>query len=358
MSVEWSRLEPHQGTWDEDSFQHYRRMILALRSRGIRPILCLFHFTLPIWAEEAGGFENPAIIRAFVRFSRKCAEAFGDLVEHWLTLNEPVVYALGAYAAGLTPPGVKDIKRALKVIVNLIRAHSKVYHVLKSQSAQFQVSFAQHLRVFTPKNKLSPLDQWGAKIASEVLNWAWYKTIQSGKIHVKVPTIFEITEESPASLGAMDFLGFNYYGRDLISVNPFSKEKFHISTPKNAEKTDMGWEIYPQGLVSILRGIKAHNLGSYPILMTENGLADARDAKRSRFIFDHLQTFLKTSQELGLNPLGYLHWSLIDNFEWIDGFHPRFGLFEVDYKLQKRSPRPSAHYFRELGRSKTLTTPP
>lgn len=280
------------------------------------------------------------------------------MVSDWLTLNEPIVYAVGGYAAGLTPPGVRDLKRTMNVIVNMLKVHGRVYHALKILDPQSRVSFAKHLRVFTPKNKFSPLDRWGARIVDEVMNWSWYKTIQTGKIKIHIPLVFSADEECPECLGAMDYIGFNYYGRDLVSLNPFTAQKFFLSTKKNVPTTDMGWEIYPQGMVTILKGIKAHGLGQYPLLVTENGIADRSDSQRPKFIYDHLRLFLQTAEDLGLKPMGYLYWSLVDNFEWVDGFGPRFGLFDVDYATQKRTPRPSAYYFKEMGARQEVFPPP
>jgi beta-glucosidase len=333
-------------------------MISDLKERGIRPVLCLFHFTLPLWVEDLGGFENAETIELFVEFAKKCQKAFGDLVQDWLTLNEPVVYAVIGYSAGLTPPGVRDHSRSMRVSVNMLRAHGRAYHAIKNLNSQVRVSWAQHLRVFTPRFKYSPIDVWASRIAGEVMNWSWYRTIQSGKVNINIPTIFKANEECPECLGAMDFIGFNYYSRDVISVNVLTKQKFFLSSPRDVQKTDMNWEIFPDGIELLLGQIKALKLGHYPILLTENGIADHNDSRRSRFIYDHLRIFLETCDRLGLKAMGYLHWSLMDNFEWIDGFGPRFGLFEVDYQTLERKPRPSAHYFKEMGRLRALIQPP
>jgi beta-glucosidase len=357
LSIEWSRLEPEPGIWNEAAVAHYRRILQSLKIRGIRPVICLFHFTLPLWVEDNGGFENPENVRAFVAFAKRAGLAFKDLNADWLTLNEPVVYALAAYAAGLTPPGYQDLGRALKVIVNLMKAHGEAYQVLKEIQPVSTISFAHHLRAFSPRSRFSPLDLWASFTANEIFNWAWYTSIETGQIRVKIPGIFNVEEECAACKGALDYLGFNYYSRDLISVDIFSKNKFIVSVPPAAEKTDMGWEIYPQGLVTVLKQIRDRGLGKYPLVMTENGIADQKDEKRSQYLYDHVLTFLHISQQLGLKPMGYLHWSLTDNFEWIDGYYPRFGLFEVDYKTQIRKPRKSAYYFRELGARRQLLPP-
>ena len=308
MSIEWSRLEPQQGQWDEVAAAHYREMILDLKSKGIRPVLCLFHFALPLWVEDAGGFENPKMIDAFVEFSKKVEATYGDLVTDWFTMNEPSVYALGGYGAGITPPGVADIKRAIKVMANLMRAHARVYHALKSLNPEARVSFAHHMRVFNPKYSLSPLDQGAAHAAWNIMDWAWLDAIKNGRIQLKVPLMAHLDEPCPECLGALDYISINYYTRDLIHLKIFSKDKFATSV-HNGTKSDLGWEIYPEGLGIILSKIKSRGYGNYPILIAENGIADKDDQHRPQFIYEHLKVFLETCQKLNLAPMGYLHWS-------------------------------------------------
>ncbi len=358
FSVEWSRLMPKKNVWDKEAAGQYKRMLSHLRSLNIRPVICLFHFTLPVWVADQGGFENPTTITDFVHFAESVHAEFGDLVSDWITINEPLVYALGGYAAGLTPPGIKDFKRMMQVTINLLRSHGRAYHAIKNQDGNARISFAQHLRGFSPKNVFSLSDWVGARTADLVFNWSWYETILSGKIKIYAPGIFSAEEECPECLGAMDFLAINYYGHDYVSFNMFSKDKFSVtSSVKKFQKSDMGWDIVPQGLNKILKKIKKKNLGGFPILISENGIADAKDSMRSEFIYNHLFTFLQVCNSLDLNPMGYLYWSLIDNFEWIDGYYPRFGLFEVDYTTMKRTPRPSAYYFKEMGEKKAVFPP-
>jgi beta-glucosidase len=245
----------------------------------------------------------------------------------------------------------------MRVNVHLLRAHGQAYHAMKNLDPKAHIGWAQHLRVYSPKNRFSPSDRWGAWVADEVMNWSWYRTIQTGKININVPFIFKANEESPECLGAMDFLGFNYYSRDLISVKLWTKQKFHIDVPKNCIKTDMNWEIYPEGMTYLLHQMKLRKLGHYPLVVTENGIADAKDRYRKDFIYQHLKNFLEGCEKFSLKPKGFLYWSLIDNFEWIDGFGPRFGLFEMNYATQERVPRPSAHYFKEMGRLQSLVPP-
>jgi len=357
FSVEWSRFEPKQGEWDEKAIEHYRAMALALKARGIRPMVCLFHFTLPLWVEGKGGFENQEVIDAFVRFAEKAHAALGDVVQDWLTLNEPIFYAFGGYGVGNTPPGVKDFKRGGRVYANLMHIHGRIYHLFKNLDRRARVSLAHPVMAFSPYHKFNPLDVVAARGADDLLNWTWIKSIQTGRIEINLPTKVHIEEECPECLNAMDFLGLNYYTRNILEVTPFGATKITTRTHKGAPHTDVGWEIYPEGLSKILHGIKSRGLDKYPIVVTENGLADVEDKNRAKFIYDHLRTFLEVSRELGLKPMGYMHWSLIDNFEWLKGFGPRFGLIAVDYRTMERSPRPSAAYFREMGRLKKVFPP-
>ncbi len=359
LSLEWSRLEPQPGQWSNEAIHRYRQMFESLRAKGIRPIACLFHFTLPIWFEDAGGFENEKGIEEFLKFVSRCQKEFGDLVSIWLTMNEPVVYALAAFGAGLTPPGKKDISLALQVVSNLFEAHGRAFAILKNANPSYQISLAHHMRILSPERRFWPLDFLFVKKADAIFNWSLLHFLNTGEVHFQVPGICDLKRRVPEAVGALDFLGINYYGRDYLSFTPLSEEKIKLNqTPNHLDvKTDMGWEIHPQGVDKILHGIKRYGFEKIPLVMTENGIADHDDDLRSQFIYEHFSNFLIGCKKYGLNAKGYLHWSLLDNFEWIDGFYPRFGLFEVDYKTQKRLPRKSAHYFRGIAEKKCVFKP-
>lgn len=357
LSIEWSRVEPEEGRFDYEALKIYRKMVRALRDRGIEPIVCLFHFTLPLWISERGGFEDRKNTEAFSKFVEVVHGEIGDLVTYWLTVNEPVVYSLAAYGVGLTPPGKKDLELAFKVVAELVRAHGLAYRTIKNLNPKAQISCAKHFRSFAPASRFSPLDRWATRQVDYAFNWAWFDAINTGRFEIHMPFMINLKVDVSEALDTLDFLGVNYYSRDHLSINFFSPQRFLMTIPEGVLKSDMGWEIFPEGLGEILTAIKDRGLGNLPIMITENGLADRLDVLRSKFIFDHVSVFLQTSKKLGLKPIGYLHWSLIDNFEWIDGFGPRFGLFEVDYSNQKRTPRESASYFRKLGLNRALSPP-
>ncbi len=292
FSVEWSRIEPEEGKFDEKEIEHYREVIKALRERGMEPFVTLWHWTNPIWFAKKGGWLNKDAPKYFERYANKITRSL-NFVRFWITLNEPEIYANNSYFKGVWPPQKKNLISCLRVIRNLIKAHQKSYKTIKEINPNNQIGISKHNIYFEN---------------IPFVNYFWNEYfLNKIKKH-------------------QDFIGLNYY--------------FHRRFPKNENKiiSDMGWEIYPEGIYHVLKGLKKYNK---PIYITENGLADARDEKRADFIKEHLRWTHKVIGE-GVDVRGYFYWSLLDNFEWDSGFWPRFGLVEVDYKTMARKIRNSA----------------
>lgn len=324
FSLEWSRIEPEEGKFNEKEIEHYREVIRALRERGIEPFVTLWHWTLPTWVRDQGGWENQKTIADFERYARKASSAFGDAVRFWIPINEPTAYAGHAYLVGAFPPQVKSYRRSNRVLRHLIMAHRRAYaliHAARGDAAR--VGSAHNLHWHVPYRGWSPLDRLGTAL----LNY--------------------IRDIRPLGLirDAEDFIGVNYYFRDHVAVVPWGG-RFGMLDIKNPDRdvSDLGWDIAPEGIYHALKRIAS---GAKPIYITENGIADARDHKRAAFIRDHILWIKKAIAE-GVPVRGYFHWSLLDNFEWDKGFWPRFGLVEVDYRTLERTPRPSALRYRAL----------
>jgi beta-glucosidase len=255
-----------------------------------------------------------------------------------------MVLVSGGYIDGVIPPQKKDMQAASRAMVNILKAHADVYHALHSlsKSRSIRVGFAHHLRIFDPVEGGGPLDRWLARVVEEAWNWALATAPETGHFKLWLPFLISIDEEIRGLRGTQDFFGVNYYSRDRIA---FTWKKPHLSrsvTP-GAPVTDLGWEIYPEGMYRILRKI-GRKFPNKPVVITENGIADSADRIRKQFLFTHLEGVLKAIED-GVPVEGYCHWSLIDNFEWIEGFTPRFGLYSVDYSTQQRTPRGSALLF-------------
>lgn len=329
FSIEWAKCEPREGRFDEAAFGHYAAVLEALRSRGIEPLVTLWHWTLPQWLVKRGGWEARDAVERFKKFVGRVVHDFALQVRWWVTINEPTSYAWKAYRTGEFPPQVRDVGRAQTVLARLLEAHRAAYEIIKFVDPVSSVGLAHFSTAFEPSRRDSALDRLATRLTERI---AFTRIIE-------------------ASVETSDFLGVNYYYRRRIRFAPLRPQSFFIQTePPVFATTDTGWEMYPEGLLWVLR-----RLAKYvkPILITENGLADATDAYRSRFIVEHLAR-VKQAMEEAIDVRGYLHWSLLDNFEWADGFGPRFGLLAVDYESQKRTPRDSAKVYGEICRTGRL----
>jgi len=308
FSIEWARIEPEEGKFDQKEIEHYRKVILALKQRGLEPFVTLYHWTLPVWFAEKGGPASPSqggwlnkdAPKDFEKFVEKIILEYKDLVKFWITLNEPNVYVSHCYLRGDWPPFEKNYSNSQKVLNQLVEAHKLAYKKIHEISPRAIVGIA--------KNNI-----WYRGIIELVLNYKWNHWFLN-----------EIKNYQ-------DFIGLNFY---------FSSSFLNFIF-KNRNVSDLGWGIVPEGIYHVLKDLKKYQK---PIYITENGLADAKDEKRAKFIIEHLKWVHKAIGE-GVDVRGYFHWSLIDNFEWDKGFEPHFGLIEIDYKTLQRIPRPSSKVY-------------
>lgn len=327
LSVEWSRIEPEEGQFNEAEIEHYVQVLKALKKRDLTVMLTLHHFTNPLWFAKKGGWENFASPWYFERFVKEVVPYFKDFVDLWITINEPGVITWQSYLAGVWPPQKKSKLGALKVMWNLARSHKRAYQTIHQIIPSAKVGLAHNvmsLHTYHQHSLREAIVKWAADLISNHLIYF----LTGKKTH--------------------DFLGLNYYFNQYISFNGHTKipKVVDISVTKK-DVTDMGWEIYPEGIFNILMDFSDYHL---PIYITENGIATTNDDRRVRFLLSYLKEVYHAISA-GANVKGYFHWSLIDNFEWADGFRPRFGLIEVDYKNQSRTPRPSASVFAEIIRN-------
>jgi beta-glucosidase len=356
MSVAWERIETRPGVFDEDALDHYEKMIVAMRARGLEPLITLYHFVTPAWLQDIGGLENEDFPRYFTRFATKVVSRLSRSparVKWWMTFNESMGQVAASYLAPLWPPGIFDTKRATSAAANLIRAHifsTLALRSLKGGSA-LRIGLAHNWRPFYPASKISPADIFIASQAESIYNKNYLDSVTTGKIRVGFPGAKTVRERVvvPEGVKLLDYVGINYYGRYMIQF--MFKSPFVRLFEGPGPKTDMGWEIFPQGLHPVLK--KAYARYKLPILISENGIADADDSRRTKFIQDHVAQIEKAKKD-GVPVIGYLHWSLTDNFEWSEGLKPRFGLVEVDYATQERHPRPSFDAFSKVMRRSSL----
>ena len=308
FSIEWSRIEPKEGSWDAAAITHYKKYITSLKKRGLEPVMTLLHFTLPVWFAEKGGFEKRANVKYFVRFAEKVMQELGQNVRYVITINEPEVYAVESYLYGAWPPAVKSKYKCWRVLNNQLYAHRKVAAHIHTLGRRYKVSIAKNSVYFYPGDD--------AKLSVLTSSLAQY--FQDDY------TLKKVAKHS-------DFIGVNYY----LSCRIYG---YRIHNP-DERRSDLGWDMQPENLQFVLERLyKKYKL---PLMVTENGLADSTDEHRQWWLTKTTLALAKAREE-GVDVFGYLHWSLLDNFEWDKGYWPKFGLIEVDRATGKRKPRPSA----------------
>jgi beta-glucosidase len=350
LSVEWSRIQPTPTRWDEDALDRYREMLRGLAERGLSPMVTLHHFSNPYWMEELGGWENPESPALFEKFVRKTVEALKGYATLWCTVNEPNVYAALAYQMGVFPPGKKDTRAYLRVMENLLRGHARAYQVIHELQPAARVGVALQYRSLHPKSSWLPLDHWVTSFQSHHFNELTPRVLTTGKVATALGTL-----NIPEAKGTHDFLGINYYTRDSVSFSLFkvgdlfAKRTFR----SDAILSDTGFLAHePEGMFEALKWGNQFNV---PLIVTENGVEDATDRLRPRYIVEHVHQMW---QALNYNfPIkGYYHWTLVDNFEWERGWTQRFGLWELDIETQARRKRPSADLYAEICHENALTS--
>ena len=310
-------------------------------------MVTLHHFTLPQWLAERGGWENPDIVDHFTRFVTLVADALGDLVQWWVTINEPVAYAFKGYLVGEWPPGKQDFGAATRVLRHMMRAHAAAWQVLHARRSSAHVSIAHHglaLRACEPRRLR---DRISVRVRGHLCNRLFVEGLLSG--HVRLPGLLWERLPQPATL---DYIGLNYYTRDFVHhagaglAGLLGRPCGRSHAADIGMTNSLGWEVYPEGLGELTRTFARYGL---PILITENGTCTDSDTDRGSFIFMHLWQLVRALGQ-GVPVIGYLYWSLLDNFEWAHGYAPRFGLVEVDYATQQRRIRRSAWMLSSLMR--------
>ena len=320
FGVEWARVEPKQGEYSEAALDHYEKVLQSAKAHGLQTFVTLHHFSSPMWFMKLGGFEKRENVDLFVKYAQKVAERLGQYVDFWITINEPIIYSSHSYYFRKYPPCKKSFLATYRVTQNLISAHNKTFAKLHSVS-NTPVSVC---------NQLPNIEAMG--FISRPLRF----------IAKYLATEYIITR----TINQCDFIAVNYYVRKRVGWFGIVKSKY-----KEEEISDLGWHLYPSGLEKVLLDLKKYNK---PVYITENGLADAQDNRREKYIKDHL-FYVHKAIEQGVDVRGYLYWSLIDNFEWDEGFGPRFGLVEIDREnLLRRKVRFSATKYAEICRNNQM----
>jgi beta-glucosidase len=356
LSLEWSRIEPRPGEWDARALARYRQMLQGLRERGIEPMVTLHHFTHPIWLEGRGGFLMPHVVEHFMEYTRRVVEALGDLCDFWCTINEPNVYSIRGYQIGGSPPGRRgDVVSAIRTQANMARAHAAAYREIHRLQPTARVGWAHHFNTFDPARPAHPLDRMIAGLQDAGFNEFFPRAVLTGRAGFPFSIV---AGDLSAVKGTCDYVGINVYARDLVAFDLgrpaelFGRRFAAPGSPQGDQGVESLYgEMYPAGIARVAKRVSVFGK---PIYVTENGVADATDRLRPWLIASAARSMYDAIQE-GLDIRGYYHWSLVDNFEWDEGWGLRFGLIALDEKTQDRTIRPSANLYSAIAHANGLS---
>ncbi|KUO93051.1 MAG: family 1 glycosylhydrolase [Thermocladium sp.] len=322
FSIEWSRVEPRPGVFNDEAMDRYRDIVAELKGHGITPIITLHHFTNPIWFHERGGWEREENIRYFLEYVDYVARNID--IRYWLTINEVNLYPILSYLLGKFPPFKPDPAKMWSVFSNLLRAHGKAYDLLKKEANM--VGLVINIMPVHPMNNLSMLDHIAAALINKLYNLTSINAVRRGQLPKWLGS---------HDIGDVDYLGVNYYSRPRVRFSRRALIEF-----EEGRDNQMGWVTNPIGLREAVK--MAGRIGK-PIMITENGIATDNDDDRIAFIRSHLR------EAVASGTIGYIYWSLLDNYEWERGYSAKFGLIECSGK--KRIIRRSAEYLGRVSRS-------
>ncbi|MBI4050839.1 MAG: glycoside hydrolase family 1 protein [Candidatus Doudnabacteria bacterium] len=333
FSLEWSRIEPVADQWDEDAIEHYSHTLDFLKRQGFKTFVTLHHFTNPLWVASEGGWANRKTIEHFAGFVSKICQTIGHLIDFWVTINEPGIYAFVGYQEGFWPPFKKSLLKSYKVYQNMLKAHNKAYEIIHAYYPEAKVGFAHNISYFEPNNPASFFD----RLVVRFHEWFYM--------------------DLPYTRTKNDYIGLNHYFYKRMGMNIFSLKK-EVVRERKVELSDKGWAIYPRAIFEVLRKLKKFRK---PIYITEHGIADRTDKKRPKFIVDYLKEVHRAIQK-GVDVRGYLHWALLDSYEWPvlpqekTGYEIKFGLVEVDFASPdlKRKIRKSARVYARICKSNAI----
>ncbi|MGQ9691377.1 MAG: beta-galactosidase BgaS [Thermoproteota archaeon] len=400
VDLDEKSLEKLESLSDINALKHYEKMIDDLREKGFKVIICLNHFTLPLWVHDPivvrdsklkrgprGWYDQDTVVE-FVKYAAFLAWKLRTKIDMWATFNEPNVIAEMGYFMGLGgfPPGIKmnalnSFRVFKRVLLNMIVAHARAFEVIKKFDVHYadpdspqpaSVGIIQNVIPTMPLDPSREADVQASRFLEKMHNNFFIDAASSGWVDMNLNNIRDGDEIKRELEGKMDWLGLNYYTRMVVSGKRFLLAKLFAglsAIPEIAEgygfackanevskegrpTSDFGWELYPEGLARVV--VEMSRYGK-PIYVTENGAADSEDRIRSRYIIEHLRVLENLIEGKHVDLRGYFHWALTDNYEWAEGFSMKFGLYNVDLNTKRRLPRKGAEVLGKIIKNSTVS---
>jgi beta-glucosidase len=314
-------------------------------------MVTLHHFTDPLWFSALGAWENSLAEDYFGRFVGRVVEALGDQVSLWCTVNEPVVYAFNGYVEGTFPPGVRNIRRAFRVLRHFLLAHGRAYRTIHRLQGEARVGLAHHVRMHLPARPRSGADRAAATMMNHLSSRCVLEAITSGRLLPPLGT----GQLAPILIDSCDFIGLNHYttirtALDVTRPSSLGVRTYYDPEIPQSDLTPLGiayGEVNPDGLYQALKHVAAYRK---PVFITEHGLPDRDDDQRPGYLASCLAEAWRAIRD-GVDLRGYYHWTLVDNFEWAAGWDLRFGLFSLDTTTGVRTAGNSAAVYSRIARA-------
>jgi len=369
FSVSWSRIFPEKGRYNPKGMDFYKRLIDELNKRNIKPVITIYHWDLPLWAYNMGGWLNRDSVKWFEEYSSRLFKELNESVRLWITHNEPLCASFFGYHEGIHAPGHKDLKEAVTTAHHILMSHSTaVENFRKLKFKNSEIGIALNLIPSYPVSGSEEDKKASLVFDGQYNRWFLRPLFKADypedmkEVFKKLIGDFDFMKDGDMEKISVknDFLGVNYYSRELIKYSPDSELEYK-KTHGNFERTEMDWEIVPEALYKLILRLR-EEYTSIPIYITENGAAfkdkvskdgKVHDGKRIDYLRNHLKKIAVLNQK-GADIKGYFLWSLMDNFEWGHGYSKRFGIIHLDYKTQERILKDSALWYRDLIKTRII----
>lgn len=340
FSIEWSKIEPKEGEFDAAVLQHYKDVCDELRRNGIKPCINLHHYTDPLWFAQKGGFEKKENVIYFVRYAQHVINALHHPDAMWFTFNSPDGYAANGWLTGRNPPAKKDMQLCGTVYANVLEAHVQTYRKTKVAHPDARIGILKNMFQLDPWNPLNPLDQLACSMGTKVTDTGFFEFFNKGVFELSIPLKADVRHENKQAIGALDFIGINYYCHGYMKNFELTRD------PKETPTDNPLYTIYPEGLYRAIKEVskKVAQPLNIPMYITENGIATTDDAKRDEFLRKYLHALSKAIKD-GYDVRGYIHWSLMDNYEW-GCYDKKYGIYAVDFNSRdlKRTLKPGSTF--------------
>jgi beta-glucosidase len=375
FSIEWSRIFPEEDKIDYEALNKYKSWCIKLRKNNIEPFVTLHHFTRPIWVDEKyGGLHNIEIEGCFLKYVDLVSKYLKKEVKYWITFNEPFLELVHGYIRGTRPPGIQsDLDKFKNALINICDIHSKSYNIIHKHIPKAFVSIAKNVTHMISYHDYDPVKSYFAEEVDRFYNRQLIDALTTGEISCGFNFFgnnFGIHENKKLWKNKLDYIGLNHYNIAYVKIDYISKNFIDVVLTKDKtefEQNDLGWDLCHFSMYEVLKTLGKYNL---PIIITENGTCDnsAMKSKQIALLSDHIACIEKAMSE-GVDVRGFFYWTLNDNFEWDDGYHPKFGLFKTNFKMLKEqiennspinistTPNISAKFYKKLIKEHLLPLP-